>query len=345
MYKRSEKFNSDKIAQGIDAEASAWLAKRDRGLTAEEQDVYLQWLSADVSHAKAIKRHAAVLERMMQLYAWQPGQSSNPNPDLFKPIPNKVRFKLPLLLTAAAAVLVICFALFHSKHANQSVLQKSSHYLKENEVIILPDGSRVELKEGSAVVEHFTASERRVRLTGGEAQFKVFKDAARPFYVEVEGIEIRAVGTAFNVKLDDRAVEVVVTEGKVKVLTASNLPHEDGVIVPMLTSGQKAVVSLRNTPERALSKITPLSADEISKQLEWQAPRLNFHETYLADAVAEFNRLNEKRQIVIADPAINTLKIGGTFRSDNVDGFVRLLNTTMGIKSDASPEGRIILKR
>ena len=61
--------------------------------------------------------------------------------------------------------------------------------------------------------------------------------------------------------------------------------------------------------------------------------------------LAEFNRLNHHHQIVIADPDLDRIRIGGTFRSDNVDGFVRLLNTTLGINSKSTEDGRTLLRR
>ncbi len=340
-----QNYFSKKASKKIDDEATAWLAKRDRGLTPQEQDMYLQWLRSDERHAQAMKRHAAVLERMMQLYAWQPGQSANPNADLFKPKPLKSFFTVPLSLAAVAAVLVLSFVGLNHRHQSSQAIDQSKSFLKVNEVMVLPDGSRVELKDGSNVIVHFSNSERRVRLTGGEAQFKVWKDSKRPFYVEVAGIEVRAVGTAFNVKLDGSAVEVLVTEGKVKVLTESSLRHENITLVPMLTAGEKAVVQLPSAFALSHSTISPVSPEEMSQQLDWQAPRLNFHETPMADAVAEFNRLNQHRQIVISDPSLNSIKIGGTFRSDNVEGFVRLLRTTLDIKSDVTADGNTSLRR
>ena len=336
---------SDKTAQRINEEAALWLAKRDRGLTPEEQDLYLQWLRADLRHASAMRQQAAVLERMMQLYNWQPGQSSSPNADLFKPKQKRKGLLISFGLIAAAALLVIGFFVFESNQSSDQLLEANKSYLKLNQEMILSDGSRVQLKDGSNVIVNYTPQERRVRLTGGEAQFNVSKDQARPFYVEVAGIQVRAVGTAFNVKLDDSAVEVLVTEGKVKVLSQSHLNTDNKILVPMLAAGEKAVVQLANLTSVSRPVVTPLTQDEVNRQLDWQAPRLNFHETTLADAVAEFNRLNIHRQIVIADPSINTIKIGGTFRSDNVEGFVRLLNSTLGIKSDMSQKDRVSLSR
>src|SRR5438094_10525655 len=84
----------------ISEQAATWLARRDRGLTPSEQDEYLQWLRADQRHAEVLAQHAAAFERMMQLYEWQPGQSAEPNPDLFAP---RRRWRWPLLSVSLAA--------------------------------------------------------------------------------------------------------------------------------------------------------------------------------------------------------------------------------------------------
>jgi len=89
----------------IDAAAAEWIARRDRGLTAAEQDDYMAWLRADPRHAAAIARHAAVLERMMGLGALQPELSAEPNPDLSRRPPAAHGACWPALALAAALVL------------------------------------------------------------------------------------------------------------------------------------------------------------------------------------------------------------------------------------------------
>jgi transmembrane sensor len=51
-----------------------------------------------------------------------------------------------------------------------------------------------------------------------------------------------------------------------------------------------------------------------------------FDNTTLTDVVAEFNRYNT-RKMVIADPSIAAVRIGGNFRSTNTDGFLWLLQS------------------
>ena len=331
----------DPIPDAIAEAAAAWLARRDRGLSPGEQDEYLQWLRADPRHTEAVTQHAAALERMMQLYEWQPGHDTEPNPDLFAPArsPNWWMWSAGL---AAAAAVVFAYVAFRPAGPAPQLAEAPRTYLHVNERLALPDGSRVELKDGSKLVVQYSEGERRVKLTGGEAHFSVWKDKARPFVVDAAGVEVRAVGTAFDVRLEGKAVEVLVTEGRVQVAnTAAPVPAAgDGPT--FVSMGERMVMPLAVTA--APPVITPVSAEEVTRELEWQAPRLQFFETPLADAVAEFNRLN-RQQIVIADPELNDRRIGGTIRPDNVEGFVRLLDTTLGLHVETTADGRIILRR
>lgn len=332
----------------IAEQASLWLARRDRGLTAEEQDAYLQWLAADARHAEAMSQHATALERMMALYEWQPGQSAEPNPDLFAP---RRRARLPLFAWgfAAAAALALCVGLWQ-RHAvlspRTSALTENS-YLRVNERHALPDGSVVELKDGSRIVTDFSPSVRRVRLTG-EAHFTVSHDPSRPFVVDAEGVAIRAVGTAFNVRIANDAVEVLVTEGRVRV----HPPAADGSVnrtaaenedtaVPLIAARQRAIVSRSPASSPQVSDVTTA---QLADALAWQAPRLQFFETPLVVAVAEFNQRN-RTQIVIGDPELRSRLIGGSFRVANVEGFVRLLEVTLDLRATSRGPDEIVLTR
>jgi transmembrane sensor len=340
----------DPIPDVIADDAANWLVRRDRGLSPAEQDEYLQWLRADPRHTEAVTQHAAALERMMQLYEWQPGHDTTPNPDLFKASrsASALRWARTNRLwsggLAAAAAGVIGFFVLQSPHDAAPVAVVPKSYLHVNERLALPDGSRIELKDGSKVVVQYSETERRVKLTGGEAHFTVWKDTSRPFIVDASGVEVRAVGTAFNVRLEENTVEVLVTEGVVKVASSpeqmvGNLTH-----LSVVSQGERTVVSLNRTPDAAVVLPEPVTIEEINRELAWQAPRLQFKETPLRDAVAEFNRLN-REQIIIADEELNSRRIGGTFRPDNVEGFIRSLDIALGIRAESDGANRTLLRR
>ena len=86
--------------------------------------------------------------------------------------------------------------------------------------LVLPDGSKAWVNSSSSIryPSGFTGNERRVTVTG-ETYFEVAKDALHPFIVEVNGIDITALGTAFNVNAypEEDNLRISLTEGKIKV--------------------------------------------------------------------------------------------------------------------------------
>ena len=89
------------------------------------------------------------------------------------------------------------------------------------EKIVLADGSAVWLKEGSSlrIPEVFAENNRKLSLQG-EAFFDVAKNAQYPLYVSTNYVNIKVLGTAFNVKTDEKHqnVETVLARGKVALL-------------------------------------------------------------------------------------------------------------------------------
>jgi transmembrane sensor len=79
--------------------------------------------------------------------------------------------------------------------------------------------------------------------------------------------------------------------------------------------------------ELQVHEVTPA---EIERALSWQGLRLEFVDMPLGDVVAEFNRYN-LRKLVVGDAKTAAILVGGNFRADNVDAFVRLLDSSFGV--------------
>jgi transmembrane sensor len=76
-----------------------------------------------------------------------------------------------------------------------------------------------------------------------------------------------------------------------------------------------------------------VSLDEATQALSWRSGFVMFHNTPLAEAVREFNRYNP-RPIVIGDPSLETLRVGGNFKLDNSDAFVRLMQSVFPVQAE-----------
>lgn len=345
--------NERPLAQ-IELEAAAWVLRCDRSLTSIEQDDFFQWLAADPRHGAQFARHRRHWKRVDALAQWRPEFTTYPNPDLLAP-PVRPRLRRSLTLSLAlgvAAALVVVFFAFDPEDSPRSpaaeLVQMPS---AAEDRLMLEDGSVVELNRGAHVTVQFTSGERRVRLDRGEAHFAVTKDTSRPFIVTAHGIDVRAVGTAFNVRMDAAALEVLVTEGRVRVdgahpAASSRGSRKDRLaeapLVPLLQARQRAVVSLLDRPEPA--QIATLTPGEIERVLAWQHRLLDFTAASLTEIVAEFNRRNVV-QLVLVDSDLGRVRLSGSFRSDNIDGFVNLLEAGFGVKAERRGESEVRLRK
>ena len=321
----------------IESAATAWLARRDRTLTAAEQDAYLEWLRADPRHAAAVARLKKVWGMLDQLSEWRPAHSPRPNPDLLAPHTRNKIYWLSATALAAVAAVVLAVAVFQQALSEPEPRRAIIHPGPERQT--LADGSLVELNAGALIEVQFTADERRVRLVRGEAHFAVAKHSARPFVVDAGAVAVRAVGTAFSVSLQSAEVSVLVTEGKVGVLApplpvGAQRPPSAAASPTFLTAGQQAIVALHPPAPTAVPaatvRINDVTPAQIERALAWQGLRLEFQEMPLGDVVAEFNRYN-RRKLSVRDRATAAIVVGGSFRADNSDAFVRLLESSFGV--------------
>ncbi len=324
----------------IDDAAAAWVARRDRGLTPAQQDEFLQWLAADPRHGERFARHQRGWSELAHLAEWRPEHGAEPNADLLAPPPScapasrpgkLLRWLVPVTLAAAAGVAFVFLSSRPASTPSAATAAAEPGYRQQ----VLDDGTLAELNRGARLSVAFTAAERRVRIAQGEVIFTVAKNPARPFIVEAGGVTVRAIGTVFNVRLGAAEVEVLVTEGRVQL----DRPAAPLATPPLISAGERTVVALVG----GLPVTVPVTREEIDRTLAWQPRLLEFAATPLADVAVEFNRRN-RVQLVVADEALRALPIGASFRSDNVDGFVRLLEASFGVAAERSG-ATVVLRR
>lgn len=335
------------IDAAIREAAAAWVVRRERGLSATESVDFELWLAADKRHAAALQRASAtwgLLDRIPEQTAVPMLAAAARRRTWFR----FGRFALPL---AAAAAILVAFAIHR-----RAALSDAAPALAEGagptvaggtaRDLTLSDGSVVELNAGAEIAAHFTAHERRVTLVHGEAHFSVAHET-RPFIVRAAHVEVRAVGTEFNVHLESAAVEVLVTEGVVKLNPSADgarrqVPPAESI--PSLRPGQRALVALAPTSPEVAVVVTTVSQDEIARTLAWQEPLLRLDGATLAQVAADFTRRTGRR-VVLADPSLGHLRLGGRFRADDVEGFASVVATTLGIEVEHAPDGSLILRR
>jgi transmembrane sensor len=345
-------MNPSKDSAEIEATAADWFAKREAGRWRAEDQAQLEaWLDASTAHRIAYIRLQTAWERSGRLKALGAGVPAGTipprdswgfaalpkaaDPDRYLRQTPKIRTVLSRRFVRAMAIsLTIVMAV---GTAWQFLANNASSYKTQIGAIStvpLSDGSKITLNTNSQIRVELNASERRIALDQGEAYFEVAKDAARPFIVAIADKRVIAVGTKFSIRREHDDIRVLVTEGRVRIESngsSSRTPETQ------LTAGSEA-----RTAQAAVLVDQPPPM-EVEQLLSWRTGYIVFRETRLADAVADFNRYTN-RKIVIEDPAIASIRIGGNFRSDNADAFLSLIQSGFPIRVEQRSD-RIVLTR
>jgi transmembrane sensor len=334
------------------AAAGRWLARRDRGLTPQEQASFDRWLAADPRHPEAFENLAGpfrALDRARALVS--PSAAIDEDFLVRRPIVSR-RLRFSVITGGLAAALACGIFLLREFTAQGQIPRADAPIARqESDRLVLPDGSVVELRPGAHVEVAFTEPERRVRLTAGEAYFTVAKNPARPFVVDAGGVAVRAVGTMFAVSRDSAKVEVVVAEGRVRVddlvKGQSLLAHEPvsplSADAEILAAGHRVVIPISGgIPTQALA--VSISASELGGLLSWRNVWLEFNKKPLAEIAKQFNGFNI-HQLKIADAATGAVLVTGTFRPDGEEAFIRLLESSFGVTANSDADGNYVLRK
>jgi transmembrane sensor len=184
--------------------------------------------------------------------------------------------------------------------------------------VALEDGSVAEINTETSLDVTMARRIRRVRLQHGEALFTVVKDSARPFVVETSNIRVGAVETAFSVYDAGTHIDVLVTEGVVEAWR-----RMDRATRVRIGAGSR----LRIGHDGAF--VVSEAVDGIARDLAWRSGQIDLAGRSLAQAVAEFNRYNQRR-IVIDDPALGGETLIGLFRTNDPESFARSIALAFG---------------
>lgn len=188
----------------------------------------------------------------------------------------------------------------------------------ERLTVSLTDGSTLWLNAGSAVNVRITGEERQLELLHGEAYFEVASDPRRPFVVTAKGMETRALGTAFNVRIDAQTVATRLIEGRVEVSVPSGG-------VRQMVAGER--VSWQPAQPLKLS-----SAKVSLRQPAWTKNLLRLDEQPLHRVVEELNR-QYPDIIRVTDSRLAEVRISGTLPLDDMDTVLDMLRSTLAIQN------------
>lgn len=195
--------------------------------------------------------------------------------------------------------------------------------------ITLPDGTKAWLNAASSLKYPvvFVGNERKVEISG-EAYFEVAKDAAKPFKVQLNNMEVEVLGTHFNINgyPDEDDVKTTLLEGKVKV-TAANKSK-------LLQPGQQALLTSSGSFE---------VADEVNLEevVAWKDGNFQFENSDIKAVMRQLARWYDVE--VSYKGNINKHFVGSISRNVKLSQVLSMLQQTGEVKFKIEGKNLIVM--
>lgn len=333
----------DVMSETVERAAARWFARRRSGEMndADARDLQ-QWLDAEPSHRLAYD----VVSR-----AWVRAGLMRTAPEVLqlrarhrRSFPRARRLLASRALAASVLAVVLGATGMVGVRMGLEQLKRlpTATYrtaLGEQKTLTLADGSQVTLNTDTVLRTQRSGDRRLIYLDRGQAFFRVAHDPAHPFVVNAAGRTVTALGTAFDVRVDHGRFEVVLVEGRVKVeaplAAGRRAPDAAGVQATELVAGSRFVaVSERDWR---------VAKADIPEETAWVTGWLKFDGDPLGEVVEELGRYSSRR-IVLEDPGLASAPVSGRFKPENIDAFVRALETyrIARVAADTPTEIRLV---
>ncbi len=354
----------------VEQEAADWLARLDSDLplSHEEELSLREWLSRSPVHREELKSFCSfwnsdiLTELIVPLENYKlPLEAERVNPawHLYK-----LRGMIGLAIVSS---LLLVLGFWFTVNSTDSA-STNGFYLTaigEQKEVTLIDGSVIHLNTNSRIEVTFSDQYRNIRLLQGEVHFDVAKHADYPFHVYAGTGRVQAVGTAFTVRLEHDAVNVLVTKGRVALASIEpplvenrlqghlqshlqewgELDAGYRVRLDITESQPPEQQPLRKTqlqPQKRLKTAQSIDQEEMIKLQAWREGLLIFTGEPLGQVVQEISRYTTV-SIEIVDPTVRETRIGGRFRVGNVESMLVALETNFGIQVTRLGHNRVHL--
>lgn len=269
-----------------------------------------------------------------------------------KPLFRRISTKILIGALLVAGVL-FSYSYFYSAGSAKENTLASDRSIKTaaNEIIVskgsrskiqLPDGSQVWINSGSKLTYPKTFADNKRELTlDGEAYFEVVRDTAHPFVVHTSGIDIKVLGTAFNVKAynAEPVIEATLVHGSIEVVKKDQQnngsmimlkPHEKLIFYRYAEPDkrdQRANVTVTEPADNSSITIKPISkniADTDIVETAWVYNKLIFEDEKFEDLAGRMEKWYNVK-ITIEDSKLKNNKITGSFINETIDEALKEL--------------------
>jgi ferric-dicitrate binding protein FerR (iron transport regulator) len=290
------------------------------------------------------------LSRIQQIDASFDVHGLYPEAGSFPESASKNKRKKVLIISSLSAVLLAGLVWYAGSFSKPSSLNTADQSPKTSSVIsthngsktnvVLPDGTQVWLNAGSELIydKQYGNTIREVNLKG-EAFFDVIKNKEKPFVIHTGKINIRVLGTAFNVKSypGERTIETSLIRGSIEV-TFKDRPAEKVILKPNeklvvanedapTINPQKQSVKKINEPIVAIGHLNYAKIDSTVIETAWVQNRLVFQD----ESFQELSRRMERWYgvtIKFNDPQVEALHFTGSFDTETIQQALKALQVS-----------------
>jgi transmembrane sensor len=311
--------------------ALEWLTRRHSGRwsAADERDL-AAWLSADPSHPDAW-RHAKTLWHDLdglRPFAAAELRAAYSTHSAGHPLGSRL-WQMGLALTGIGAVALGLLMIWLP--GSLDAIQTYRTARGEQRTVILADGSGIELNTATQVRIDYGLSCRCVRLTGGEAVFRVAHGDPRRFEVLAGRGSIRDIGTEFWVRDESTQTAVAVLEGAVEIAG-----QPDAQPVRLLAGERRAWDDAGR-----LLEVSP-AAPPVADLAAWRAGAIVFRDAPLTEVLAEFARYHAVAFDL--DAQLHDYRLSGRFPSTDLDGLLKLIQSAYPVEVRRSAADRVSIR-
>ncbi len=296
--------------------------------------------------SKADQAYATHYVKMQLAGMFDSANNQNLEPELEKPTGFSKR---KLAFIGIAAGIFTIFFINYSLRLDKSVIKQTNNAFV-NEVVTkrgskssikLPDGTIVRLNTDSRLTYlNFTAGKNREVTLIGEAYFDVAHDSSRPFIIHTGKINIKVLGTSFNVRNypQDKELETSLIKGKIEVSLESRpediitlKPTEKLIIakeLDELATATKVKSSIDN--KVVLTSITYLRHDSLVAETSWLNDKMVFVNQPLDKIAIELER---KYAITVSfkDEKVKKYRYTGVFENVSLEKVFQLIKYSKNI--------------
>jgi len=331
MEKRDQNIDIELITRHISGEAS----------TSEEKELK-RWLAKDPENSKLLDQYTLVWKKLGRVESvagidldaeWNVLESRMAESEKVVSLqPGRKRSASFYIARIAVAAMLAVVLTFTGIYTVNRFGYKTLATMNQPKELVLPDGSNVTLNHFSSLKypRKFSGEIRSIELDG-EGFFEVESDPDHPFVINTRDVDIKVLGTSFNVNAysENAAVEVTVETGEVAVTRHGEVPR-----TIILKPGNRGVY-------KKTEETLEITQDIDKNYLAWKTKSFVFEDQTLLDISQQLNRVYQA-EIIINSDSLKDARITTTFEDQSLDAILNVLSATLDLDVRKS-NGQIIL--